>query len=408
MLTSELLRVKRQGGLVLPRYLRGATHRRLVPAAAELIAQVQARLGATRDEIEDALSQVDHAPGDRVIVLGLRKLLLDRCDFTAPEGVEPQELREAVFLRAAAERRTLSATDVFDRARVLAAVAAELGIDAADVEARLFADLRKNERLSSFRPIDAEALLHRYDVALAQGVLLRATRVEIALEREEPGRVRELFRAARFRGLLHRVRQLDDERWRIELDGPMSLFHAGQKYGLQLALFLPSLLQCTRWQLRAELLWGKRKEPASFELDPGSGLRVPPRAPVGVAQELSRFVSRFEALASSWRVRHNDEIIALPGEVVCVPDLVFDNVETGEEVFLEAFGFWSRTAVWQRVETLSRGFPSRIILAVSRNLRVSEELLDADAPGEIYVYGQAMQPRAVLERLDAVPDRSAT
>jgi hypothetical protein len=82
-----------------------------------------------------------------------------------------------------------------------------------------------------------------------------------------------------------------------------------------------------------------------------------------------------------------------------VPDLVFRSAETGEEVFLEAFGFWSRSAVWQRVELVRKGFPARILLVVSKQLRVSEEVLGEEEAGEIYVYKSAMSPRAVLERL---------
>jgi len=58
--------------------------------------------------------------------------------------------------------------------------------------------------------------------------------------------------------------------------------------------------------------------------------------------------------------------------------------------------------IWDRIETIQRGFPSRIMLAVSSQLRVSEELLDPDeVPGELYVYKQAIRPKAVLERLEA-------
>src|SRR5262249_55553763 len=105
-------------------------------------------------------------------------------------------------------------------------------------------------------------------------------------------------------------------------------------------------------------------------------------------------------LESAWSIAKNDRIFALPGEVVCVPDLVLLNRETGEEVYLEAFGFWSRTAVWQRVELIRRGFPARILLLVSKNLRVSEEVLGEDDAGEIYVYKRSISPREVLSRLD--------
>ena len=45
----------------------------------------------------------------------------------------------------------------------------------------------------------------------------------------------------------------------------------------------------------------------------------------------------------------------------------------------------------------TRLFP--LTLAVSKQLRVSEEVLGDDDAGEIYVYRATMSPRAVLDRL---------
>src|SRR5262249_19066654 len=116
--------------------------------------------------------------------------------------------------------------------------------------------------------------------------------------------------------------------------------------------------------------------------------------------EIDTFCAAFDRLESEWSVKKSDRLFALPGEVVCVPDLVFENQETGEQVYLEVFGFWSRAAVGQRVELLRKGrFPGRILLAVGKQLRVSEEVLGEEDAGEVYVYRQAMSPRAVLERL---------
>jgi len=408
VLTSEHLRVRRAGGQLVPRFLDAKARRRLLPVAEELIGMVAGLRGRRREEVEAALGSVEHPPRDRMVVQGLEKLVLDRCSFAVDGRVEPSLVREEVFRRAAAARRALGPGEAFDRPAVMESAALALrslvstprGAHGADeLEELLFADLRNNERLVDIPAVTPRALLERYDVALAQGVLLRATRVSIALEGESPARVRELFRAARFHGLLHRVRRVDEGRYLIELDGPFSLFSAVQKYGIKLALFLPAVLRCERWRLRAELLWGKRHEPLTFELGTEHGLATDERPPTGVAPHLAEFVERFEALESPWKVARNERIFALPGEVVCVPDLVFTSSETGEEVFLEAFGFWSRAAVWQRIETLANGFPSRIILAVGKQLRVSEEALESDE-GELYVYAGSMKPRAVLERLE--------
>ena len=182
----------------------------------------------------------------------------------------------------------------------------------------------------------------------------------------------------------------------------MSLFSSASKYGLELALFLPAVLRCKRWRLRANVLWGKKKDRCVLELGQDAGLVPRDKRITGVAPQLADFVRGFEKLKSPWDVAENAEIIALPGEAVCVPDLLFTNRETGEEVFLEAFGFWSRQAVWQRIETLQRStFDGRIILAVGKHLRVSEELLDDDPSGQLYVYKTKMRPKQILERLDA-------
>lgn len=399
MLTSELLRVRRQGRTLVPRYLKADERERLLPVAAALVAAIAAAKGSPREELEARLAAVDHGPRDRAVVLGLEKLLLDRCEFVAPEGDDPEALRDVVFRLAADARRALGPGQRFDRAAVLTSASERLGVEPSGIEARLFADLRKNERLASFRSIAPEALLDRYDVALAQGVLLRARRVAVRLAGEEPGRVRQLFRAARFHGLLHRVTP-EDRGYRIELDGPLSLFTSVQRYGLDLALFLPAVLRCRTFALTADVVWGKERTPLAFELDASAGL-VPYGRPVeGVAPELDRFVEGFRALASRWDVDVADEILAIPGEAAVVPDLAFTSRDTGERVWLEAFGYWSRAAVWQRIETIRRGFPGRILLAVGKQLRVSEELLDESEAGELYVYRASILPKAILERLE--------
>jgi hypothetical protein len=81
-----------------------------------------------------------------------------------------------------------------------------------------------------------------------------------------------------------------------------------------------------------------------------------------------------------------------------VPDLVFERGKR-ERVYLEVLGYWSRAAVWKRVELVQAGLAERVIFADSARLRVSEEVLGDDVPGALYVYKQAMSARAIAERL---------
>jgi hypothetical protein len=56
------------------------------------------------------------------------------------------------------------------------------------IESGLFADLKSEQRLMRFEDLSAERLLLRYNLALAQGVLLKAVRVDVEIRRETPAR----------------------------------------------------------------------------------------------------------------------------------------------------------------------------------------------------------------------------
>ncbi|MDC3954250.1 DUF790 family protein [Polyangium jinanense] len=399
MLTSDLLRVRRKGGRVLPRYLRGDDAELAKTLAKDFVRILGSSIGRSRDEIEAALDAVPVPADARLVGDGLRKVLDGQCTWTVPTGVDPEEVRREVFLAAAKAHRALDVRSEFDRDGVLAELAPRLGKTPAEIDAALYADLRENEQLEAFRPIGPDALLERYDLGLAQAVLLKATRVTIRIADESPDRYRRLFRAARFHGLIHVVEGSPQEGYTITLDGPWSLFDAVQKYGLRLAMFLPQVLAFRSFHVRAELAWGKARTRAVLEITPEDGLVSHVAEAPSTGPDLDVFKQAFERLGSEWSVAENDHIFALPGEIACVPDLVFRSETTGEEVFLEAFGFWSRQAVWQRVELVRKGFPARFLLAVGKQLRVSEEVLGEDEAGEIYVYRATMSPRAVLERL---------
>lgn len=400
VLTSDLIRVRRSAGKIIPRYLRKDARERLLPIAQAFIETQGAMIGQSRDEIQAALDSIPIQARDRVAALGLRKVLDDRSEYDVIEGVDPEALRREVFDAAAKAHKELGLHDEFNRETVLLEVGSRLGITPIELDEKLYADLRGNEILREFWQLGAEALLDRYNLSLAQSILLRATRIHLQIEGESPPVYRNIFRAARFHGLIHTVRALPNQGYAITLDGPFSLFDAVQRYGLRLAMFVPSVLGCSHFKISAEVLWGPERQAHAFEILPGDGLISFSAEHISHAVDLEHFCAAFQKLESEWIVSQNDHIFALPGEIVCVPDLVFENRRTGEEVFLEAFGFWSREAVWKRIELIRKGFPARIILAVGKKLRVSEEVLGEEDAGELYVYGASLSPRILLDRLN--------
>ena len=60
-----------------------------------------------------------------------------------------------------------------------------------------------------------------------------------------------VLRLVKFYRLLCEVETVAEGVYKLRLDGPLSLFLSTQKYGLQLALFLPAILLCKDFDLQA-------------------------------------------------------------------------------------------------------------------------------------------------------------
>jgi predicted nuclease of restriction endonuclease-like RecB superfamily len=407
VLTADLVRARRRGEELVLIALDADARARAHAVAEAILGQAAEHVGQTRDELDEALSTIDVEPRDERLKAGLAKLVDDRCAFEiagAPgpdESLDAAELRRALFLRACATRHALPPDARFDRDAVVASFAAERGLEAAAVERGLYADLRGAHVLQSVAPIQPAALVDAWERGQAQAVLLRAVRVTVDVRCASAGATRALFHRLKFLRLLHTITRTPTKTGdghRVVIDGPFSLFESGTKYGLQLALVLPMLEGCDEWSLVADVRWGVERTPLVFRLEGGaSGAKA---APPPLADDVAALVASFKRLGTAWRVARATAILDLPGVGLCVPDLTFERAST--KVHLEVMGYWSRDAVWRRVELVQQGLAAPILFAVSSRLRVSEAVLGDDGPSALYVYKGTMRASAVAERIDAL------
>jgi len=391
--------------------LRGRRKERALTLAQSVVDLVDAHLGSSRGELMTALRAVESVPSERKLARGLAKLTLDRCTFDAADGVEPAALREQVFLEATRRRRAGGAAG-FDRAALLADAGAEHDLNAGQVVERLYADLRETWLLQAVEPIAPAALVELYDTAQAQAVLLRAVKVQLDVEARDPEVLRGLFRRLKFHRLLFELERLPPRnekrpvpRYRLQISGPYSLFTAVSRYGLQLALLVPALEGCDRWWIEAELVWGQRRDRLQYTLEGGKrrGKAGRKPAPWRLPDDVARLVADIERLDLGWRAEPCAEILDLPGVGLCVPDLHLHH-EDGGAAYVEVMGYWSRAAVWKRVELVQAGLSTPIVFAASERLRVSEAVLPDDLPGALHIYKGVMHARSVLDKAKAVSD----
>jgi predicted nuclease of restriction endonuclease-like RecB superfamily len=302
-------------------------------------------------------------------------------------AVPPQRARALVFVEAA---RTQAPPET-----ILSGVAASLGVTREDLRDSLFGDL-PGERLVGVpaQPLSAVDLALRCNLALVQGLLLRATMVRIEVE----GNTRALVRQAKWRGLIctgiERSRTADAA---LELSGPFALFRHTRLYGRALGELVPLLAWCRRFRLQAEcVIHGRR---LALQLGTGDPI-LPAGAPRRYDSRLEeRFAREFRRLAPAWDVIREPEPIPAGGTLM-FPDFALQHRSNpARRWLLEIVGFWTPDYVARKLALYRSAHLSNLILCIDEVRNCAE----ADVPSGALVvrFRRRVDATAVLRVVDA-------
>jgi predicted nuclease of restriction endonuclease-like RecB superfamily len=390
MLTADLAMSWRRGDQIRPRQIR-ADDARYTRVAADLISIFAAHEGRARRELEDALRDYVGTGTDYRVLRGLIKLLTDRCRFDTAVKLDPVEVRRALFLKAR-ERHPLTAEAA--RLEVAAEAARELACDAEAALAAVYADLPGEQSLLEFEQPDAGELLDLYNLAQAQALLYRSVEMRLWVEPQAAAGYRELFGAIKAHRLIHTIRGDAARGYEIRLDGPVSMFHRSQKYGVQMAVFLPSLLACAGWRMRAEIN-ARPGGSAYFELDSRQNTLRTPLAGALRGYEnpaVEKLSESWGRAGVEWSLEPNAEVVAA-GETALVPDFRVIH-PAGRVFYLEILGFWTPEHLRARVAELDRSRLRNYVLAAWEDLRGTREPL-AHVPPNVIVFKKNLDPAIV-------------
>ena len=401
MLTGKQVRVRHARNKLVPMYLEPRDGEWLA-VCEQLLFAYRTAPGRTRGEIEEELTDVV-GEGPRALVhQGLAKLCEDRCEYEVSADHPPDDVREVVFRLAALHRAEVAKSrSPFDRDFVLAEASRELKLNVEQIERGLFADLKDEQRVLTFADCTPEFLLNRYNVALAQAVLLRSAAMDVRVWGETPARFRQLFRAVKFHRLICTIHESAGSSYTLKLDGPLSLFSSTQKYGLQLALFLPTLLHCKAFDLRASVRWGTERKEKLFTLTANDGLRShAPDFGVYTPPELQMFADSFAAKVKGWVLTAEPNPITLD-DGIWVPDFKLTHPASGKEVFVEVFGFWRKGDIESLYKRLAKQMPGKFVLCVAESMR-ADEADDAAFGSAVYRFKRTPLPDDVAKLAAAV------
>jgi predicted nuclease of restriction endonuclease-like RecB superfamily len=397
MLTADLAQSWQRGEKVRPfyippdepDYLRDADH------LINLFGEYE---GRARRELDEALEQYVGTGTDYKILRGFIKLLTDRCEFATASAKDPVEIRRALFLKARDSHPVTQ--DESLRLQVIEEAARELACAPEVISDSLFADLPENQRLTRFERLTATELLNLYNLSQAQALLYRSVEMQLDVEPQSAENYRELFGAIKAYRLIHTITGNARAGYQVRLDGPVSMFHRSQKYGIQMAVFLPALILCKGWRMRAEIAPQSKSNRgrAFYELDSRQKQLRSHYLNIAlsenfIAEKLTNDWAKFE---SEWRIELSNEVIDL-GESAFIPDLVLRH-EDGREIFLEILGFWTPEHLQQRLSEFAHARLENFIIAAWDELRGSRDPLTRVPPHTI-IFKTSLSPAMVESAL---------
>ena len=392
MLTSDLALNFRRGDKISPRLIK-TDNAGYLHDARILIEIFENFVEMTRGELESELEEYIGAGTDYRILRGFIKLLTDRAKFETFAPATPEEIRQKVFLEARKFQPVLPNSK--QRQEVLEIVAKEFDSDAETIFANLYADLSANQKMISFETITPTDLLDRYNLAQAQALLYKSVEMKIRIAPSNTANYRAIFGWIKHFGLIHSVIGNAVNGYEIRLTGAASLFHRSQKYGIQMAVFLPALLLCSDWKMSAEISQ-KEKGNAFYELSSEQDQLTScyfdePEYDNPIFERLKK---DWEKSSASWQLQENKAVIDL-GKTAFVPDFVIISPD-GEKIYLDILGFWTPKSLQKRLDEFKAANFKNFILAAWQELRGSrdEPLWISE---NVVFFKSKLEPRLVVE-----------
>jgi predicted nuclease of restriction endonuclease-like RecB superfamily len=251
------------------------------------------------------------------------------------------------------------ALEPHEREARIAAASAQLGIEPADVESLLWADLARERPVVLPSPPDPRVLAAFANVDRIQREVRRAREIELRVWDNAHGLVRLAARC----GLMTRIAREPDGALVLRIAGPLALFHATTVYGRALGALVPLLAEHARFELdiHCDLASGPHTRrvtppvllpPYQTRLKPSPADRL-----AGALEQRDHHVDREPALLAA-------------DEHVLFPDLAIDFA--GVRWFIEVIGFSTPEYLADK-RALYRAADANVILCVDSKRSIVDE-----------------------------------
>ena len=381
MLTKDLLQYKTKKGQILPQFV-NPTNNQLLAIAEQLIAVFEASPDTPRATLLESSKQIiDSTPEAPIVKRGLEKLLLDRTEFDTAPNEELIAFRHKLFTETSRLLSEKQFQDYADYQREVSRIMADESrpkvapTEEVELSAKLYADLPSCQPVLTFNTLSAERLLHRYNAAQVQGLLLHCNTLTLKLADSMTAELRQLFKYLRFNQLLSTI-QKEEELYHITVDGPLNLFYKTKRYGMNLANFFVAVLHQPKWELAAEIQF-RNKQHYLLSLDESCGIKpISQQFLAYIPEDIQLFQAMLQNKTDDWQIRPGSQFLPLAGDFYCFPDYQLVH-KSGVETAIELFHPWHQGHLIARLNTLTEHPDVSLILGVSKELEKKPLIAEA-------------------------------
>ncbi|MDA0658655.1 MAG: DUF790 family protein [Planctomycetota bacterium] len=351
--------------LIIPDRLTRHAHAHYLKYARQVIHLYANGRGKTRRELHTAVQEIFSDEPDCPVrrIAAFCKLLDENANYDTDRRGAAAALRRKVFGIAGKFHPLVEQPDnLFESSEMLVKqkISDALGMPWEQIDQRLFGDVIEFQRLREFQEPESPALLlARYNVAQLQVVLYDAIDMTIRVKND----LKLIVRQAKLTQLMHRIRPYGDG-YEIHLDGPASVLRQTRRYGIAMAKFLPSLLSCRDWKMRARVQARGGNWIVDLHLTSTDGFR-------GQVESRDFDSSVEEQFAKNWGPEpregwtlHREATILHRGQKTFIPDFSLRHLD-GREVLFEIVGFWTPEYLTAKAATLETFTEHDILLAVA-------------------------------------------
>lgn len=363
MLKKEHIICKIASGRVKPAYISPDDPAALENASGLLAIYHHAcRNHLNRNELDELCKNFTDGSSDPRFTAGLNKLIFDRCQFEELQDIGGPELRRELFHRSAAMLKS--------------------GVIPEPSGEDIYGDLPGFEKLKDVTQTTPENLIHHFNLAQAQALLIYAKTVTLQISEPETAQLRRVMKAIKFFRLLAHFTTLKKQTVQITISGPFSLFGAVTKYAISLASLLPVMVNLKQWKLEADILWRDRQ--CKLKLSEKSNLVSPQRAfSAYVPEEIRLYHRLFAEKSPDWQIVGDTPFLDAGNQEIIFPDLSFKSAESGEIIHLELFHRWHSAQLERRLELLKLHPELPLMLGIDRSLADENALAELTAGDEI-------------------------